>query len=177
MCIRIRIRILCRCAVTHHINEPPTKLTNQPINQRRRRREEEREARVYAKTQQRIHLLCVHILWCYWPTLTWFPLTSSYSLTLTLALQWACDCQLFSFPWPFLWHVVLCRKKNRTSEAVRMLKRCTEIDATYVQAHLELFRLHRGSQSALILTDAIKANPDNLELRLAFGHWLLNNGK
>lgn len=57
-----------------------------------------------------------------------------------------------------------------------MFKRCTEIDATYVQAHLELFRLNRESQAALILSDAIKANPDNVELRLAFGHWLLNNG-
>lgn len=57
-----------------------------------------------------------------------------------------------------------------------MFKRCTEIDATYVQAHLELFRLHRESQAAPILSDAIKANPDNVELRLAFGHWLLNNG-
>lgn len=58
-----------------------------------------------------------------------------------------------------------------------MFKRCIEIDATYVQAHLELFRLHGERRGALILTDAIKANPDNLDLRLAFGHWLLNNGK
>lgn len=69
-----------------------------------------------------------------------------------------------------------CRKKNRTNDANRMFKRCTEIDATYVQAHLELFRLHRGSQAALILSDAIKANSENIELRLVFGHWLLNNG-
>lgn len=74
---------------------------------------------------------------------------------------------------------LLCfyRKKNRTNDAIRMFRRCIEIDATYVQAHLELFRLHRERQGVLILSDAIKANPDNLELRLAYGHWLLNNGK
>lgn len=77
-----------------------------------------------------------------------------------------CSCFCFSF-----------RKKNRTNDAIRMFKRCIEIDATYVQAHLELFRLHGERRGALILTDAIKANPDNLDLRLAFGHWLLNNGK
>lgn len=69
------------------------------------------------------------------------------------------------------------RKKNRTKDAIRMLRRCIQIDATYIQAHLELYRLHPGSQAALILTDAMKANPDNLELGLTFGHWLLNHGK
>lgn len=68
------------------------------------------------------------------------------------------------------------RKKNRTNDAIRMFKRCTDIDATYVQAHLELFRLHSGHQAAVILSDAIKANPENVELKLTFGHWLLNNG-
>lgn len=68
------------------------------------------------------------------------------------------------------------RKRNRTNDAIRMFKRCTDIDTTYVQAHLELYRLHRGSFAALILNDAIKANPKNVELRLAYGQWLLNNG-
>ncbi|XP_031633037.1 protein O-mannosyl-transferase TMTC1-like isoform X2 [Contarinia nasturtii] len=68
-------------------------------------------------------------------------------------------------------------KKNQTDNAIRMMKRCIELDVTYVKAHLELFRLHgEGSRGALILTDAIKANPDNFKLRLAFGEWLLNNG-
>lgn len=108
---------------------------------------------------------------------------SSDPVFLTLPLKIVCVCALcqqhnsLSLSLSLL---VFChfapRKKNRTNDAIRMLKRCTEIDATYVQAHLELFRLHRGSQAALILTDAIKANPDNLELRLAFGQWLLNNG-
>lgn len=57
-----------------------------------------------------------------------------------------------------------------------MLKICIELDATYVPAHLILYRLHSGRQAARILTNAIKVIPDSLDLRLAFGEWLLNNG-
>lgn len=116
-----------------------------------------------------------------------FDLISSHFLYLTIFVSLSlCVCMLlhsicrqqFSLTlFGFVSLSLFYRKKNRTNDAIRMLKRCTEIDATYVQAHLELFRLHRGSQAALILTDAIKANPDNLELRLAFGQWLLNNGR
>lgn len=68
------------------------------------------------------------------------------------------------------------RKTNRTNDAIRMLKRCTDIDETYVQAHLELFRLHNGIRSALLLEKAIKSNPLNMELRLVYGNWLIENG-
>lgn len=89
-------------------------------------------------------------------------LCSSSSLSLSLPTSLSCDS----------------RKKNQTDNAIRMMKRCIELDVTYVKAHLALFRMHgAGSQGALILTDAIKANPDNFKLRLAYGEWLLNNGK
>lgn len=69
-----------------------------------------------------------------------------------------------------------CRKKNRTKEAIRMLRRCTDIDATYVQAHKELFRLHHGIRGARYLERAIKANPYNYELKYMYGYWLMDNG-
>lgn len=76
----------------------------------------------------------------------------------------------------FLVFFPFSRKKNRTTDAVRMLKRCTEIDATYVQAHLELFKLHHGIHAAIILNKAIGSNPENMELKLTLGYWLLDNG-
>lgn len=57
-----------------------------------------------------------------------------------------------------------------------MLKRCTEIDGTYVQAHLELFKLHNGINATNVLMNAIASNPDNMELKLTLGYWLLDNG-
>lgn len=117
-----------------------------------------------------IDLICLHMIpsQCFSVVVGCLILTAGLCLCFLVLLKPVRTLYLFS--------LFSHRKKNRTNDAIRMFKRCTEIDATYVQAHLELFRLNRESQAALILSDAIKANPDNVELRLAFGHWLLNNG-
>lgn len=108
------------------------------------------------------------------------PLSLSLTLCLSVYIHvWIsgrCSAAAFTNVLHFIPFSLEYRKKNRTHEAVRMFKRCTDIDATYVQCWKELFRLFRGSQAALILSDAIKANSENVELRLTLGHWLLNNG-
>lgn len=91
------------------------------------------------------------------------------SLSLSLSLSpGRCRC---------LWPRHATRKKNRTNDAIYMLERCINLEPAYVPAYLELFKLYRnqGIKSGQILSKAIQANPDNLELRLKFGYWLIEN--
>lgn len=68
------------------------------------------------------------------------------------------------------------RKMNRTNDAIFMLKKCIVLEPTYVPAHFELFTLHQGIPAGQILWQAIQANPNDMETRIKFGQWLMDNG-
>lgn len=68
-------------------------------------------------------------------------------------------------------------KKNKTNDAIRMLEQCIYLEPAYVPAYLGLFKLYRnqGIKPGKMLSKAIQSNPNNLELRLKYGYWLIEN--
>ncbi|CAH0663857.1 unnamed protein product [Chilo suppressalis] len=70
----------------------------------------------------------------------------------------------------------LYRKKNRVSEALKMLERCIALEPRFVQAHLELLLLTAEGERRPILDKLLELQPDNWEHYLLYGNWYKGRG-
>uniref|UniRef100_A0A182YIZ0 TPR_REGION domain-containing protein n=1 Tax=Anopheles stephensi TaxID=30069 RepID=A0A182YIZ0_ANOST len=66
-------------------------------------------------------------------------------------------------------------KSNRTSDAIRMLERCIQLEPLFTAAYLELAKLYGGQPAAAgrLLARVVRLNPYNADLRRQYGDWLL----
>uniref|UniRef100_A0A182URF7 Uncharacterized protein n=1 Tax=Anopheles merus TaxID=30066 RepID=A0A182URF7_ANOME len=69
----------------------------------------------------------------------------------------------------------LYRKSNRTSDAIRMLERCIQLEPLFTAAYLELVKLYGGQPAAAgrLLARVVRLNPYNADLRRQYGDWLM----
>uniref|UniRef100_A0A4Y0BL38 dolichyl-phosphate-mannose--protein mannosyltransferase n=1 Tax=Anopheles funestus TaxID=62324 RepID=A0A4Y0BL38_ANOFN len=69
----------------------------------------------------------------------------------------------------------LYRKSNRTTDAIRMLERCIQLEPLFTAAYLELVKLYGGQPAAAgrLLARVVRLNPYNADLRRQYGDWLM----
>uniref|UniRef100_A0A182SSC0 Uncharacterized protein n=1 Tax=Anopheles maculatus TaxID=74869 RepID=A0A182SSC0_9DIPT len=67
------------------------------------------------------------------------------------------------------------KKSNRTTDAIRMLERCIQLEPLFTAAYLELAKLYGGQPAAAgrLLARVVRLNPYNADLRRQYGDWLM----
>ncbi|XP_045491997.1 protein O-mannosyl-transferase TMTC1-like [Colias croceus] len=70
----------------------------------------------------------------------------------------------------------LYRKKNRISDALKMLERCIALEPRFVQAYLELFLVVPEREKRAVLDKLVELEPTNWEHYYLYGNWLKGRG-
>ncbi|KAI8439856.1 hypothetical protein MSG28_001325 [Choristoneura fumiferana] len=70
----------------------------------------------------------------------------------------------------------LYRRKNRLSDALKMLERCITLEPRFVQAYLELLLLKPEEEKRSILEKLLELEPRNWEHYILYGNWLKGRG-